>query len=208
MAYKQHENAALETLIDYSAAVQAALQALDPASSLAEPWQALRAKLKGERDQRDDDRFAVLCASSIVRLRDAEFDKALGDVSGMAFLAAGKQADAEPYASLFGTTKAAEVRALGPDAAVTFAEGLLQKAQAQNTPMLAEPLQKLHHATAHLGPAGHERTAAEQKSAVHEVVRKQALAATEALTATTQATLLAQWPGRDDLVRACLAPQK
>lgn len=208
MAYQQPESASLEALIDYVGSAQAALQALDPTGALATPWQTLRDQLKGERDHRDDDRFAVLSASAVVRLRDAEFDKAVGDLSGVAFLAAGKKADAEPYSGLFGTTKATEARKLGPAAAVTFAEGLLQKAQAQGMAMLAEPLHNLHHATAHLGPAGQARTAAEQKSAVHEVVRKQALAATEALTATTQATLLAQWPGRDDLVRACLAVEK
>lgn len=208
MAYQLPETASLESLTEYAGGVAAGLQALALDPAVSGQWLEHRKTLKTARDLRDDARFELRCASAVVQVRDAQWDKAVGDLSGHAFLAAGKKADAEPYATLFGATKAAEAQKLGPEGAAHFGHGLVAKGQALGVDGLAKQLHDVAHATADLEEAGQLRVAAEQAAGLHEIERKKLHAATEALIATTEATILAKLPGRNDLVRAVLAPER
>ncbi len=208
MSYRQPAAASLETLVDYATAAIAGLQALPGLAEFAKPWLDLRQKLLAGRDARDVDRWALLGAQRKVQVLDAAWDAAIGDLSGRAFLAAGKDAGKPPYAQLFGTITATDAKKLGAAKATAFAGDVLAKGKAQAHPELAKSLEQLAAATTDLGNADAARAKARGQALSHEVARVALLEAVEKQTAETEVAILITFTGRSDLVRAVLAPER
>lgn len=163
------------------------------------------ARLRGERDARDDARAAVLAASARVRVADADWDGVVTDVSGRAWLASGKDAGRLPYAALFGGVRAADAIELGPHKATVFGGRLLAKARELAHPDLVPAVERLAVSNEALAAAAAERDEATEKAAQHDVRRRALVREVEALAARTEVEILTRFPGRRDLVRAVLA---
>lgn len=207
MSYKQSEQASYEALIDHTSSVIAGLLALGE-TDLALPWQTLRQALKAQRDARDEARWTLLGAQRTVAVRDAAWDAVVTDLSGRAYLASGKQADQAPYVLLFGGISANDSRQLGPAKATAFGSALLRKGGELRHPELEQGLARLAIANADLEAAHAARLEARAAAEAHAVPRLRAVEAVERLTAETEVGILTKNPGRRDLVRAVLAPQR
>lgn len=208
VAYKMTQEGSLETYIDYASATIAGLEALPETAILAAPFHTLRDQLKAERDARDEDRWTLLGAQRKVAVLDAQWDHAVVDLSGRAWLAAGKKPGAEPYASLFGTVTAKQVTVLGAHKETVIGEKLVAKGHELGHPDLAESLGKLSHANETLHTAAQVRDAADTQALLHEITRRKLKTELERLVAHAEVGILTQFPGRDDLVRAMLAPDR
>ena len=182
MSYLLPQNWSLESLLDYNARVSASLGAMAGLQESLRRWNELRDRTRSARDERDNDRWAVLSASAVVDLQDALWDHAVTDLSGRAFLAAGKDA-----------VLGSKILALGKE---------------QAHPDLAGALAALEAANASLAEAGAARDAAEEKSLLHEIRRRKLLAEYTTLVADSELAILTLHRGRRDLVRAALAPPR
>ena len=205
MSYAFPASASLDTLLDHVCAVIAALEAVPELAALAAPWHKLRDGLLKARQLRDETRWTLLGAQLKVAVRDVAWDAAVGDLSGHAFLAAGKSDEKEPYASLFGPLVAKELRNLGPARATAAAELILAKGAALAHPDLTKSLATLKTATAALAGAAADRDKALEASLLLDIARAKQVTAVDALTATTEIGILTKFPGRRDVVRAVLA---
>ena len=198
MSYPQRPSASLEALIDYVVSVIAGLEAIG-LDVLAAPWLALLQTLRSNRDSRDDARFALLRAQRKFNVRDAQWDEAISDLSGRAYLAAGKDAKALPYQALFGGVTANDARNLGPAKAAAVADVVLAKGAQLAHPDLATSLQRLQDATASLNSAADLRSQTRIAVATHAVVRIQRLADVDTAVGIAEAGILSAFPGRRDL---------
>lgn len=208
MSYRMPASASLDHLIDHAVGVIAAVQATDEFSGNAQMWLDLRAKLLAARDHRDGLRWALAGAQRKVDYRDVRWDAAILDLSGRAFLAAGKDAAASPYADLFGAISGAGLRNLGPVRATAAAQVILTKGAALDHPDLKDSLATLAAATHALQAADEERTLQRNQVLALDIARAQLVDAVEHATAATEVAILTQAPGRRDLVRALLAPAR
>ncbi len=208
MSYAMPADASLDALIDHTTSVIAALQATDEFADLAPQWLDLRNVLLGHRLHRDELRWTLLGAQRKVDYRDALWDAAVVELSGRAFLAAGKSADARPYADLFGTLPARELKSLGPARAAAAAELILAKAAVLNSPELGASAAAVAKATEKLKAADVDRAAARKSVLVLDITRAEQVDALELAMAHTEVQILTKMPGRNDLVRALLAPAR
>ncbi len=205
MSYAFPASASLDTLLDHVCGVIAVLEATPELAALAGPWHKLRDGLLKARQTRDETRWTLLGAQRKVAVRDVAWDAAVGDLSGRAFLAAGKTDKEEPYASLFGPLVAKELRNLGPARATAAAELILAKGAALAHPDLTKSLATLKTTTAALTSAAAERDKAQEAALLLDIPRAKQVTAVDALTATTEIGILTKFPGRRDVVRAVLA---
>lgn len=127
MAYTLPETIPFEGMIDFITGASAGLKSIPELAPLAVAWDQRKLTLRAARDARDDARAKVIECSKVVDVRDTVWDKAVTDLSGRAFLAAGKDASKPPYAPLFGTVPAATATKLGPAKATVFGGGLVSK---------------------------------------------------------------------------------
>ncbi len=208
MAYTLPETIPYEGMIDYITGTAAGLKAVPELAPLAAPWDERKLALRAARDARDDARARVLECSGVVEVRDTIWDKAVIDLSGRAYLAAGKDASKIPYAPLFGTVPAATATKLGPAKATAYGVGLVAKATTLAHPDLGASIQAVAAANTQLSDAGTARAAATVDARTYEIKRLQAHAALELLIAETELGILQKFVGRDDLVRAILAPPR
>lgn len=208
MSYAQPSDASLESVIDYVVGVIAVLQATPELAALAPPWHKLRDNLLKARDDRDQKRWKLLGAQRKVGVLDVKWDAAVGDLSGRAFLAAGKDAKAHPYADLFSPLVADDLKRLGPVRAAAAEEVIQAKGKALAHPDLTKSLDGLDKATVALTAADTERTAALQVVLVLDIERTKQIAAVDLLVATTEIGVLTAFPGQREIVRAVLAPAK
>jgi hypothetical protein len=141
-------------------------------------------------------------------VRDVVWDGLVGELSGRAFLAAGKDAKKLPYVLLFGTVTAKAAKRLGPAKATTYGTTLLTRATELAHPELAPTLSALSQANTTLGEASEQRRTARDASLVHEIRRMAALDRLELLASETQLGILERFVGHSDLVRAILAPDR
>ena len=142
-----------------------------------------------------------------MRLRDAQWDRAVTDLSGRAFLAAGKDAGKSPYAPLFGTLPASAATRLGPAKATEVGERYLRNGRELNHAELNPHLETLGEATTRLREAGAARSEAQRDAQAHEIKRIVAKEQLELLIAETEVAILTSFVGRADLVRAVLGPE-
>ena len=120
MSYQIPQSAPIVRLIDYCTGVIASLTAQSQSQSVAGNWVALRQKLLLERQACEESKWNRIGATARVRLWDARWDALVTEISGHAFLAAGKNTKAEPYLSLFGQIRAVDARNMGPHKAQIF----------------------------------------------------------------------------------------
>jgi len=208
MSYRIPDSASLETLLDYVTDVIAGLEAVAELAVLAAPWRTLRADLRQDRDARDDARWTLRAAQRKTAVLDVQWDRALVDLSGRAFLAAGKKAGLEPYASLFGGISADEATRLGPHKAAALGTLVAEKAKAFANPELTAAVTALEAATPALEAAAAVRDDVALKAQLHEITRLQRHLAVEKQIALSEVAVLTVFPGRSDLVRATLAPER
>lgn len=208
MAYSLPESISYEGLIDYVTGVSAGLKAVPELAPLAASWDQRKLALRADRDARDDSRGKVIECSKVVEVRDAVWDKAVTDLSGRAFMAAAKDASKAPYAPLFGAVPAATATRLGPAKATVYGTGLVAKGAALAHPELGAPIQAVADANGPLADASTARVAATAQATTHEIKRIQARDGVELLIAETELGVLQKFVGRDDLVRAILAPPR
>jgi len=208
MSYTLDPKSSIEALLDYVAGAAAAVQALPATAHLVEPFLVVRKDLQDARDKRDEARFAHKCASAVVRVHDALWDEAILTLSGEAFLAAGKDAKASPYAPLFGTMKASEAQELGPAKALVFGGSVVSKARELAHPRLEAATAALAKAGQDLQQAASARDTAREQAELHELRRSRLVYGVEIAVAHCEVEILQRFPGRRDLVRAMLAPEK
>ena len=208
MAYSLPETISLEGMIDYITGVSAGLKAMPGLAPLAESWGQRKLALRADRDARDDARGTVIECSKVVEVRDTIWDKAVVDLSGRAFFAAGKDASKPPYAPLFGTVPAATATKLGPAKATIYGGSLVSKGTTLAHPDLGGAIQVVADANGPLADAGTARAVAKIAAATHEIKRIQIREELELLIAQTELGILQKFVGRDDLVKAILAPPR
>ena len=167
MAYALPETISFEGMIDYVTGASAGLKAVPELAPLAAPWDQRKLALRADRDARDDARGRVLECSKVVDVRDTIWDKAVTDLSGRAYLAAGKDASKVPYAPLFGTVPAATATKLGPAKATVYGVGLVSKGTTLAHPDLGASIQAVADANGPLSDAGTARAAATVDSSTH-----------------------------------------
>ncbi len=204
MAYRLGKSMAIEGLREYTVGVIAGLKAVKGLETLAAPWQTVKVNIVKARDARDDARDAEKETTARVRVTDAQWDRVVGELSGLAFLVSGKSDKAEPYVQLFGTVKAAQLRSFGPAKASSAGRQLVEKLKAINHPQLAALAKELDKLTQALGDAEEADAAAELAVLTHEIERVKLVRRLETLIAETEAAILAKFPGQGDLVRAIL----
>ncbi len=208
MSYTFSPDASLDALIDHVAGVIAVLEANPNLAALAAPWHKLRTDLLKTRQTRDETRWKLLGIQRKVAVATVEWGVAVGDLSGRALLAAGKNVRKDPYVSLFTPLRAAELRSLGPVRAVAAAGVIAAKGAALAHPELVKSLAALKTTTDALSAVEADRSAAQQAALVLDIARAAQVTAVDKLTATTEIGILTKFPGRGDLVRAALAPAR
>jgi hypothetical protein len=209
MAHSFEDSTSLETLIDHAVMVEAGLSVEDEGlEDLSVPWGALIVHLKGARDTRDEKRHAWLRAVARVRARDNRWDRGIVRVSGKAYFAANKDANAEPYAPLFGSIKARDALGLGPAKAVVFGVALADKLEKLNHPALVGEADAVRAANEGLQAAATIRTKAHEDVMWQSVERTRLVGQVNLLLAQTEAAILTRFPGDDERVKALLYPAR
>ena len=204
MAYKLRKTVGLEAMREYAVGVIAGLKAVKGLEPLAAQWQTAKANIVKARDARDEARDAERETTACVRVADAQWDHSVGQLSGLAYLISGKSEKGEPYAQLFGTVKAAQLRNLGASKTTAAGTLLVEKLAAIGHAQLNAPAKELDKLTKALAAAEEADAAAEIAALTHEIERVKLVRKLETLIAETEAKILAKFPGQDDLVRAIL----
>lgn len=211
------ESWSLEVLRDYLRDVDAGCGALEDekdaevgkkGAQVQKKVVAMIADVDAKIRERDASRQVTRRRRAVVRVKDALFDAAIGHFSGLAFLAAGKDRNAEPYETLFGTITAEDVKDMGPGRASSIGQDLVIKATSQQHPLLVPVLPSFESRVKGLETAGAERDAAARAELPHEIARGEALVAAEKATADWELDLrnaLRGVPGAKEIVRAILA---
>jgi len=194
-------------MIEHCTSVVAGLQAMDELAPLAVPWVEKRTRLRQARDERDADRDAVTAASAKVRVADARWDASIVGLSGVAFLAAGKDAKASPYAMLFGSVRAVDAVKLGAAKEAAFGAQLVKRARELSHPQLAEALAEVEARNAELERVAAARSEAVSAAQLHAIKRGKLVDELNCLVAVTEVGILTAFPGRKELTRAVLARQ-
>jgi len=206
MSYDLRDSASLEWLRDYVRGVIAGTEARDALKPLAVPWRAMDGRLKAARDERDEARFAHIGAIRRYAVLRVDFLAEVTTLSGTAYLAAGKDADAPPYSALFSTTKAADFDELGFNNLRDKSDDLFTKLDKINHPKLSDETATLRALYGPLVEAGEARKAARRALIPFESTRAALVIEVEELGDRTEAAILSQFPGKKELVRAVLAP--
>jgi hypothetical protein len=206
MSYHIDTGSSLERLIEYSVGVEAGLEAHAELAAHGTTWRERRALLRGLRDARDEARYAWVRAASKLKVVDVDWDAIVTDLSGRAYLAAGKDAAADPYLTLFGTVKASDAVKLGPAKATAFGERLVTRATELGHADLGGTVERLKAQNVALTTNGQARDAAREAALLHDLRRRKAIDDLTTLVAETEVAILTAFPGRRDLVRAILAP--
>jgi len=206
MSYHIDTGSSLERLIEYSVGVEAGLEAHAELAAHGTTWRERRALLRGLRDARDEARYAWVRAASKLKVVDVDWDAIVTDLSGRAYLAAGKDAAADPYLTLFGTVKASDAVKLGPAKATAFGERVVARATELGHADLGGTVERLKAQNIALTTSGQARDAAREAALLHDLRRRKAIDDLTTLVAETEVAILTAFPGRRDLVRAILAP--
>ena len=208
MSYKLVAEWSLESIKEYAVAAMAGMQAVDEVAEASIPLASLVELCDAAIAQRNAARIKSVVASARVRVLDAKNDKLIGTLSGTAFLAAGSKADQEPYNALFGAVTAEDLKEMGPHKVSSAGAALIAKARALNHPQLTPLLPGLDASMESLKAAGAARDDAFVAEGTHEVERRKILSHAQRLVADAEVAVLTRFPGRRDLVKAILAPER
>lgn len=207
MSYQLNPTSSIEAMTDYAVAARAGLAVPgEGLEDLAVPFTDFIGRARVARDARDDARHAWIGLVAVYRARDFRWDGKIVALSAEAYHAAGKNADADPYAPLFGTLKAGDARHLGAARATAFGALVVKKANAIGHPALATSTAALADANDALALAHTQKVEAYDALRLHALTRTRLLGELHALIATTEAAILTRFPGDRDRVRATLAP--
>ncbi|MGI5864697.1 MAG: hypothetical protein ACOX6T_21975 [Myxococcales bacterium] len=207
MAYTINRNTSLPALRWYTVRVIAGLDACG-FSDLVGSWRTQRDAIATTLAAHTTDEEQEEITSARVRVCDAAWDESVASLSKKALFLAGGDDEAAPYSTLFGTTKAKALQALGPAKATVAGDALLSKMTALGLPQLAEEVQNFGAKNASLRSAEAADAEAELKLASHSIDRARLIRQVETLMAETEAKILMAQPGRIDLVRTILNPNK
>lgn len=207
------ETITLERLGDYVDGVFSGLQRRKTLSHLAAPWEALLAKI----DQVEADKKAARRRLSRARvgywIDDGDFDAGIRALSTETYHLAGKDDQAEPYVSFFGTVTAEEVTDYGEEKATAFGTRTVERGKKLVEIIQSEAaratvqklLEAIESATAALAAAGDQREDAMTALGVFDITLRQLVRETTALIADTEIGILTTHRGRRDLVDRVLA---
>ncbi|HRE90154.1 MAG TPA: hypothetical protein PK095_13555, partial [Myxococcota bacterium] len=174
---------------------------------LAGPIRELRARIEAERSAREAADDALLAASARLRVDDSDWDQALQLVSARAYELAGKKADAEPYATLFGRVDAKRARSFGAAKAQVVGLAVVKDGRRlDEAEALSETLDQLEAATAKLSASKATYDEADDALFLPRQAKKKLIGKLNEAIAVAEAGILTAFPGRGDLVNAILTP--
>lgn len=206
MSYSLHEATTFEGVIEYTTGVIAGLKTDDALAPHAVEWETMRQTARAARDARDDDRYARIEASAVVRVRDYRWDRSVVDLSGRAFLASDKKAKQPPYSVLFGKVKADQATNLGPAKATVYGKNLVAKSRELAHPELGASTDAVEEANGQLAAAHDQRAEAVEALSIHDIRRLKLVRDVEELIAATELKILTEYVGEGEYVRAILSP--
>ena len=207
MAYAFIVTTSYGRLRQYTAQVEGGLRArAKDLAPHAPAWSAMKDRIVAERAERELADDAALQATARARVEDADFDSALGDVSSKSYELADKQADQEPYVTLFGKIPAKRAKGFGPAKATEVGARILKDGPRFGHAELDAPLAALATATSALSDAKKAIDEADDALFTPRQKKKKLVTALNTLIAVTEAAILSAFPGRDDIVGAILLP--
>lgn len=212
MAYKIDDQLTLEGMEDYCVKVMSGLAACGeeyPAMLGQIPaWTGKYDEIQAEATARRLLQRNVIEKRTNLKVRDVFWDRDMGKVSSESYHAAGKDADKDPYKSLFGTVKAFSARNFGLEKALQFGNQILDRAVVLNHPALASVLSQFKKTNNRLREVGEEKTKADTALELHILKCRQMIPGIQTLVDNTEAAILAVVPGADELVRFILSPNQ
>jgi hypothetical protein len=206
VAYQFEVTTGYGRLRRYASQVLGGVGAREVLSGSAGDWKGMLARIVDERGAREGADDGVLMAGAVARVADVEFDASIGEVSGVAWLLAGKQVEGEPYQTLFGRIDAKRARGLGLAKAGAVGERVVRDGRRLEVAGLDASLTALETATGALTDARSAVEAAEDQLFAPRQAKKKLVRDLNQLIAVTEAAVLTAFPGRSDLVSAILMP--
>lgn len=205
MPFKLPKTASLAVCAEYVLRVEASLLAETETQELATPWTVLQTRVKEARDKREAGERTLAIMAGKVRAADVKWDRVVLDLSSTAFFHAKKDAKALPYARLFGTIKATDMRKMGASKSVGYGKQLLTDLQQLDHEALAPHQEKLQKANDNLMAADTLRDDAKRAFRSHDLTRQALIEEIEKQIILTEIELLKQEYDRI-AVRAFLSP--
>lgn len=209
MSYNFKGNVSYGRVRRYATQVIGGLEARPQTQGLAPPFRKIRDAITAARTEREAADDLVLIATARLRVEDSDWDLALGKVSARAYELAGKVAQNDPYATLFGKVDARRAKSLGSAKAVAVGQTVVRDGRRladDGAPELSQPLEDLGSATARLLDARARFDEADDALFAPRRAKKKLLAELNQLIAITEAGILGAFPGRSDIVGAILLP--
>lgn len=206
MAYSFDETVSYSRARRYASQVIGGLAARPVLAAQVVDWRAMKQRIRIERDQREDADDLIIETSTATRVDDVDFDFCLTKTSGRSWELSGKDASAEPHATLFGKVPAKRARSFGPAKATEVGLRVVKDGRKFALPELEASLAELEAATAVLGTSFKAFEDAEDALFTPRQAKKKLVRALNLLIATTEAAVLTAFPGREDIVSAILLP--
>jgi len=209
MSYSFKGNVGYGRLRRYATQVIGGLEARPQTQALAPPFRKIRDAITAARAEREAADDQVLIATARLRVEDSDWDQAIGKVSARAYELAGKVAQNDPYATLFGKVDARRAKSLGSAKAVAVGQSVVRDGRRlvdEGQPELGPPVEELAGATERLVAARASFDEADDALFAPRRAKKKLLAELNQLIAITEAGILGAFPGRSDIVGAILLP--
>ncbi|NUN15961.1 MAG: hypothetical protein HUU55_20230 [Myxococcales bacterium] len=169
-------------------------------------WETIRAKVTELQAEQRKLEIELVEKRAIVTVVDLDWDVCVTELSGTAYLASGKKANEDPYATLFGNIKATDARHLGPAKASTFGAYTVAKGRALGNAEITLLLDQLEELNQELDAADADRDKADIALSAFRQGIKGLTREVQTQVANTEIAILKAAPGRRDLVRAVLSP--
>jgi hypothetical protein len=205
MAYKFRTSTSFGRARRYLSQCIGGVEARPQTAHLSPPLKALRDEFVAQRAARESVDDLVLVTTARLRVEDVDWDNALGQVSSKSYLLSNKDADSDPYATLFGKVDAKRARGFGAAKAVIVGETVVRDGRRLDADLEAE-LNQLEVATNRLSEAKRLFDEADDALFVPRQSKKKLINKLNDLIAVTEAGILTAFPGRDDIVSAILTP--
>jgi len=205
MSYRFELNTSYQRLRRYGAQVSGGLRARKVFDPHATSWAQMKQRIKREREQREEADDAVLEASTVTRVEDADNDAALTAVSGRSWELSNKEASADPHATLF-KIPAKRIKSFGAARAVEESSRIVRDGRRFAELDFEKTLDGLETTSARLATAFQAFEAADDALFDPRRAKKALIRDINALIAVTEAAILTAFPGRDDIVSAILQP--
>jgi len=206
MSYRFESGTSYTRLRRYAAQAIGGLKARKVFEPIVTTWFALKQRIAKEREVREQADDAVLEASTAARVEDADNDNALTDVSAKSWELSDKDASKDPHATLFGKLPAKRVKGFGPGRALEESDRIVKDGRRFSEHDFGTTLDTLEGTSRGLDLAYKAFEATEDGLFEPRKTKKALIRAVNDLIAITEAAILTQFPGRDDIVSAILKP--